>query len=142
MDKDTKRSIILKHYKNPVNKKENTNENYKVASTNNESCIDNIHVHVLYEKEYIKDITFDGEACAISISSTSIMIENLIGKTIKEAKAFIENFEAMIENKPYDKNVLNSAIVYDEIYKQNARKKCATLPYRALKKLINESENT
>ena len=40
----------------------------------------------------IKDIRFDGEACAISTASTSIMIKNLIGKNIKDAKDYINNF--------------------------------------------------
>ena len=47
----------------------------------------------------------------------------------------------MINEKPYDPKVLNSAIVYDEIYKQEARKTCATLPYDTLKKILNEYKN-
>mgnify|MGYP003308052302 CR=1 FL=1 len=45
----------------------------------------------------IKDIRFDGEACAICTSSTSIMIKSLLNKNLKEAKNIIQNFENMIE---------------------------------------------
>ena len=36
----------------------------------------------------IEDIRFDGEACAISTAATSIMIRNLIGKTLEEVKKY------------------------------------------------------
>ena len=39
----------------------------------------------------IVDIRFDGEACAISTSATSIMIRSLVGKTVKEAINILEN---------------------------------------------------
>ncbi len=133
---ENNREVILNHYKNPINKRENNDENYIDANANNASCVDNITVKVKLKDEIIEDITFDGEACAISISSTSIMIENLIGKTKEEAKIFILEFEKMINNEEYDKNILRSATVYCEMYKQNARKTCALLPYIAIKKVF------
>ena len=88
----------------------------------------------------IKDICFDGEACAISISSTSIMIKNLIGKSVKEAKDYINNFINMVNEKNYDKDILNEAYVYEDIYKQSSRKTCATLPYRGILKVLEKYE--
>jgi nitrogen fixation NifU-like protein len=136
MDPETKREIILEHYQNPRNKTmEHDNKAIKVNS-NNESCIDNINLYVTIENNVIKNITFDGEACAISTSSTSIMITNLIGKTIEEALDYIDNFDKMLEEKEYNKDILNEALVYDEIYKQKSRKTCASLPYRGIKKVL------
>ena len=80
----------------------------------------------------------DGEACAISTSSASIMTELLKDKTIKEAEEIINNYENMIEERPYDKDVLGEANCYDEIYKQPNRKKCALLPYEGVKKILND----
>ena len=60
--------------------------------------------------------------------------KKIINKNIKETQNYIANFERMINEKTNDQKVLNSAIVYDEIYKQEARKTCATLPYYTLKK--------
>ena len=42
-----------------------------------------------FNNNKIEDIRFDGEACAICTSSTSIMIDTLKGKTINEAKEII-----------------------------------------------------
>ena len=72
---------------------------------NNESCIDEINIEIKIEDNIIKDIHFDGEACAICTSSTSIMIETLIGKTLDEAKEIYENFENMLDEKEYNEEV-------------------------------------
>ena len=87
----------------------------------------------------IKDISFEGEACAISISSTSIMIKNLIGKTKEEALNYIKEFYKMTNGEPFDKELLKEAIVYEEISKQGNRKVCANLPLKGMEKAILES---
>ena len=138
MDSLTKREIILDNYSNPFNKVNEEVEGYIKENSRNESCIDNIDLYVTFDKDRIKDITFNGEACAISTSSTSIMIKNLIGLTIEEAKNYINNFNAMVDEKEYDKSILNEALAYDEIYKQKSRKTCATLPYTAVIKAIEK----
>ena len=128
----------MDNYENPFNMEVPTNDEYIKVNYNNVNCIDNIDLYILFDNNTIKDIRFGGEACAITTSSTSIMIKNLIGKTIEDALTYIENFENMIEEKDYDRDVLNDAIVYDEIYKQQNRKNCATLPYKAIKKVLME----
>ena len=126
----------MEHYQNPLNRHEVNDNSYVKANTRNSSCIDNLDIYVKIENNIIKDIAFNGEACAISISSTSIMIENLIGKTKEEALEYIENFENMVNEKEYDSTLLKDATVYSDIYKQNSRKTCATLPYRGIKEAI------
>ena len=140
MDPEFKREIIMEHYQNPINRKIINDESYIKVNTANESCIDNIDMYILIKDNIIKDICFDGEACAISISSTSIMIKNLIGKSVKEAKDYINNFINMVNEKMYDKDMLNEALVYEDIYKQSSRKTCATLPYRGILKVLENYE--
>ncbi len=140
MDEELKREIILEHYQNPKNKETITNNHYIKMNSNNESCIDNINLYVLIEEDRIKDIKFDGEACAISTSSTSIMTVNLIGKTIEEANKYIKNFEAMVNEQDYDEEILKEGNAYNTIYKQNNRKHCALLPYIGIKKILNKKD--
>lgn len=142
MDNDLKRDIILDNYSNPSNRGRVDNKDYIYVNTNNSSCIDNIDLYILIEDEVIKDIKFEGEACAISTSSTSIMTKELIGKNVKDALTFIENFDNMINEKNYDENIFNEAIVFNEIYKQENRKTCATLPYKGIKEAIEKYLNT
>lgn len=141
MDSNMKRSIILEHYQNPKNKGLIDDNSYIKINMNNESCIDEINLMVKLENNKIIDIKFDGEACAICTSSTSIMIETLIGKTLEEATNIFNNFNNMLDEKEYDSNILEQANVYDDIYKQPNRKKCALLPWWGIEKVLNKEEN-
>lgn len=137
MDSRLKREVMLEHYQKPVNRGLIDDKDYFKINTRNASCVDNIDVMIKFDNDIIKDIRFDGEACAICTSATSIMIKTLIGKSKSEVKKIIDNYEKMINEEPYDKNVLEELIVYDEIYKQPSRKKCALLPFDAIKKIID-----
>lgn len=138
MDEKLKRDIILDNYQNPENRGLVDTHGYITINTRNSSCVDNIDVMAKLENGVFIDIRFDGEACAISTSATSIMIKTLIGKTIDEAKLIIDNYEKMINEEDYDKDVLGELIVYDTVSKQPSRKKCATLPFESIKKIIEE----
>ncbi len=138
MDQNMKRSIILEHYQNPKNKGLIEDESYIKINMNNDSCIDEVNLMVKLEDGKIKDVRFDGEACAICTSSTSIMIDTLIGKTIEEAKDIINNFYNMIDEKEYNEEILEQANVYDDIYKQPNRKKCALLAWWGMEKSLKE----
>ncbi len=136
MDENLRRDLIMEHYKNPMHRHRVEDPSYQMINTNNSSCIDNLDIYIKIENSKIIDICFEGEACAISLSSTSIMIQNLIGKTVKEAQNYIKNFENMIEEEKYDESVLKEALAYNEIYKQGNRKHCAYLPYEGIKKVL------
>ena len=84
MDNDMKRSIILDNYQDTSNRMipEDTHDYIKINS-NNVSCIDNIDIYVKLKDNIIEDIKFNGEACVIAISSTSILSKMLIGKTLE-----------------------------------------------------------
>lgn len=141
MDNNLKRSIMLEHYQNPKNKGLISDDSYLVSNTNNESCVDEITLMVKLEDNKIVNAYFDGEACAICTSSTSIMLDTLIGKTIEEAIKIYDNFVNMINEENYDSCILEQAIVYDEIYKQPNRKKCALLPWLGMMKIIKSDED-
>lgn len=141
MNNELKREIILENFQHPFNKEDVNNENYTKVNTRNPNCIDNIDLYILFEGDLIKDIKFMGEACAISTSSTSIMLKNLIGKSIKEAKDYINEFVKMCEEEEYNEDVLNEALAFNDIYKQNNRKNCALLPYRGIIKALDNYEN-
>ncbi len=138
MDNNLKRTIILEHYQNPKNKGLIDDDSYTSVNMNNESCIDEIDLMVKIVDDKIVDIRFDGEACAICTSATSVMIETLLGKSIKEAKEILKNYEYMIDEKEYDSEILESANIYSDIAKQPNRKKCALLSWWGIKKVIND----
>ena len=137
MDNNLKRTIILEHYQNPKNKGLIDDDSYISVNMNNESCIDEIDLMVKIVDDKIVDIRFDGEACAICTSATSVMIETLLGKSVAEAKEILKNYEYMIDEKEYNSDILGAANIYSDIAKQPNRKKCALLSWWGIKKVIN-----
>ena len=115
MNQELKRSIILEHYQNPKNKGLVESEEYIKVNMNSDSCIDEVNLMAKIKDGKIEDIRFDGEACAICTSATSIMTDTLIGKTVEEAKKIINNYYNMIDEKEYDSSILEQANVYDDI---------------------------
>ena len=141
MEKEMKRSIILDHYQSPRNKGLTNDSGYIKINMNNESCIDEVNLEVRIENDVIKDVKFDGDACAMCISSSSIMTDTLIGKTKEEAVNILNNFFSMIDEKEYNADVLEEAIVYDDVYKQPNRKKCVLLSWWGMENILKENNN-
>ena len=96
MNDELKKEIILEHYSHPSNYEKIIDDSYVKINTNNESCIDNLNFYIKIEDNIIKDIKFEGEACAISMASSSIATDNLIGKTINDAINYINDFDNMM----------------------------------------------
>ena len=140
MDNEIKRTLILDNFNNPVNKGLLNDPSYIKKDKNNSSCIDHFTIELKLEDNIIKDIRFDGEACAIATSSLSIAISKLIGKTKKEALDIIDNYNKMISNEEYDKEILEELIIYEDIGKQPARVKCATLGILGIQDILNEKK--
>lgn len=140
MNSELKRTIILENYQHPHNRGLVDDKSYEKINTNSKSCIDQIDLQIKIEDDIVKDIRFDGEACAICTSSTSIMIDSLIGKKIGDAEVIIDNFENMINEKEYNEELLGEAIVYSDIAKQPNRKNCALLTWKGVKCVIERKD--
>ena len=141
MDNNLRREIILDNYQDPMNRGLIEDDSYLKVNTNSESCIDNLDFMMKIEDGIVKDIRFDGEACAISTSASSIMIRSLIGKKKEEVEVILDNYRKMINEEEYDSEVLGEFNVYDEICKQPNRKNCALLPSVAIKEMLEEKDN-
>ena len=136
--KDFYQQLILDHGQNPryLGKFENFN---KDAKGHNPLCGDKVHVYLkLDENKKISDIKFEGEGCAISMASASIMTELMKNKEEPEVKEMIDDFLKMIKDSPE----LSSKIISEDektklmslsgVKKYPMRVKCATLPWHTL----------
>lgn len=132
------RQIIMDHYENPRNRELVDDPYYCQVRKNSDSCIDDITVQVKFNGNIIEDVRFDGEACTISTASTSILSELVKGKTLDEALNIIENYHNMVFEKPYDADLLEEAVAFQNVYKQANRIKCATIGFDAVKELIED----
>lgn len=135
------RELVLDHYKYPHNHGLIAGDGYISKHMASDSCIDDITVQLDVQDEVIRDVRFDGVACAISTASTSMMGDLLIGKTITEAKKIIDEYFKMIENKEYDADMLEEAVAFKNVYKQANRIKCATIGWNAMNELLEKKED-
>ena len=142
--KELYQEIILDHGRNPRNlgKFENFN---KDAKGHNPLCGDKVHLFLkLDENKNVDDISFEGEGCAISMASASIMTDLMKGKSEKEAKEIIEKFLDMIKEKD---DINTNLLEEDEKTKLMSlggvknypmRVKCATLSWHALSSALDD----
>lgn len=126
------REMMMDHYDNPRNKEEVKDSRYKSIRMNSSSCIDDITVQVLLDKDVIKDVKWFGTACVISTAATSVMSELVKGKTLKEAADLMDNYMKMLESQPYNQDKLQEAIIFQNVGRQASRIGCATIGWRGL----------
>ena len=91
--------IILDHGKNPRNKGK-CDEFNKEAKAHNPLCGDKVHIYLkLNKKKKVEDLSFEGEGCAISLASVSILTDIIKGKDFITAKKIANEFLNMIKDK-------------------------------------------
>ena len=136
--KELYQEIILDHGRNPRNKGKcdgYTND----AKAHNPLCGDKVHIFLkLNNEKLVEDLSFEGEGCAISLASASILTELTKGKDLSFIKKISEDFLSMIKNK--SKITLNS-LTKDQVTTITSlsgvqefpmRVKCATMAWHTL----------
>ena len=134
--------VILDHYKHPQHKSLSPNPTVQVQHVNT-SCGDEITLNLHTNGTSIQDITWDGVGCSISQASTSVVSDLVRGKSIAEALAIIDAFQAMIQSKGNDagnEDVLGDGVAFAGVAKFPARVKCALLGWMAVKDAISQSQ--
>ena len=145
--KELYQEIILDHGKNPRNLRKTENFN-KDAKGHNPLCGDKVHIFLkLNENKKVEDISFQGQGCAISMASASIMTDLLKGKEEKEVKEIVNDFLEMIK----EKDEINTNLLKDDektklmclsgVKQYPMRVKCATLSWHTLTSAIDKSQN-
>ena len=133
--------IIMEHSMNSYNKKQLQSCDFCELG-HNPNCGDEIKIEVKLNGDVIEDMAFTGHGCAISQSSTSVMIDVLKGKTTKEAKEIIKTFIDMIKREITDEKELEKledAIAFKNISNMPARVKCALLAWHTMDDLLQKN---
>ena len=137
--------LIMEHSMNSYNKKKLDSCDF-CEKGHNPNCGDEIEIQIKLggeNKDIIEDMAFTGHGCAISQASTSIMIDTLKGKTIKEAKEIIETFIEMIKRETKsdeELKKLEDAIAFKNVSNMPARVKCALLAWHTLEDMLNKND--
>tara|TARA_B100000768_G_C11138177_1_gene314905 strand:- start:121 stop:567 length:447 start_codon:yes stop_codon:yes gene_type:complete len=144
--KELYQEIILDHGKNPRNKGRCEGYNHD-AKAHNPLCGDKVHIYLkLDEEKKIVDLSFEGEGCAISLASVSILTDILKGKELSFTKKISEDFLNMIKNK---KKITLNSLTEDQVTTISSlsgvqefpmRVKCATMAWHTLLSAIDKKE--
>ena len=145
--KELYQEIILDHAKNPRNKGKCEGFN-RDAKAHNALCGDKVHIFLKLDKDKnIKGLSFEGEGCAISLASASILTDTLQGRDIQFTKKVTDDFLNMLKNKA--KITLNS-LSEDQVTTLSSlsgvkdfpmRVKCATMAWHALLSALEKKNN-
>src|ERR1700687_1836197 len=121
--------IILDHYRRPRNKGK-AEPSHISAHDSNPLCCDESGVTAKLVDHKIAELKFDGKGCAICTASASIMTQKLVGKTLPEARQFIEAFLKMMRGDvPFGGKELGDLKALEGVMKFPVRVKCATLAW-------------
>jgi nitrogen fixation protein NifU and related proteins len=141
--RDLYQDVILDHSKKPRNFRRPavvTGEAYG----RNPLCGDTLTVFVDVEDGRIKDVAFEGQGCAISTASASMMTESLKGKTLEEGRNLFEWFHRLLTEPPDvgpPAGPLGKLAVFSGVREFPVRVKCATLPWHTLKAALENVPN-
>lgn len=127
-------SVILDHNKKPRNFREPEGAN-RASEGHNPLCGDHVVVHLALEGDVVKDVGFQGQGCAISTASASLMTEAIKGRSVREAVDLFERFHALVTSRPGDEvdaADLGKLFVFAGVREFPMRVKCATLCWHTL----------
>lgn len=132
--------VILDHSRSPRNFGKLPLAN-RMAEGHNPLCGDRVTVYLQFEEGFIRDVSFQGEGCAISKASASLMTETLKGKSGREAQAIFEKFHDLIITGNFDLEPLGKLAAFAGVNKFPARVKCAILPWHAVVSTLEGKDN-
>ena len=131
--------IILDHYKHPRNTCELSHIPEKHRHEN-PICGDSIKLEVSMNSHAIDRMCFDGNGCAISIASASMMSELLSGKTPAEVKTFLHEFIKVMQGESSTEILSDwgDLASLSGVTQFPLRVKCATLAWHALQARLHD----
>ena len=134
--------VIIEHNKKPRNYGELETCTHHAHGLN-PLCGDDIVLQVVVADGIVQDIRFQGQGCAISKASSSLMTVNVKGKPLAEAERMIEEFRAMIRgtlDTAVDPNILGRLSLFQNVKNLPSRVRCAVLPWATLHSALHGEE--
>ena len=134
--------VILDHSKSPRNFRRLDNADL-CADGYNPLCGDKISVFLNIDGDTVREVTFQGSGCAISMASASMMAQSLDGATTEEIEVRFDTFHKLVTGKlDFDtaSPELGKLAVFAGVSKFPVRVKCATLAWHTLRAALNRRE--
>jgi len=136
--------VILDHTRQPRNFGA-IEGSCRSATGNNPLCGDQLTVYVDVEGDQVRDVRFDGEGCAISTASASLMTENVKGQSTEHAEALFQRFHEAVTSPAdveVDVDALGKLAVLVGVREFPMRVKCASLAWHTLRAALHGTDKT
>ena len=131
-------TVILDHNKYPRNLGKPSGAN-RAAEGDNPLCGDQITVHLTVENGVVKEVGFEGQGCAISTASASIMTDTVKGRSADEVRALFDEFHGLVTSEAtavVDTAGLGKLAVFAGVREFPMRVKCATLCWHTMRSAL------
>ena len=136
--------VILDHNRNPRNFGKMADAT-SFARGVNPLCGDHFDVYVQKDATgLVKKVSFEGDGCAISKASASLMTTVVEGKAAREAEVLKEHFIHLLtdaDTAPEHREGVGRLKFFEGVKNFPIRVKCATLAWRALEEALRGNAN-
>ncbi len=133
------REVILDHNKRPRNFGR-LDPHDAEAKGHNPLCGDRLTVTLLREGDRIADIRFEGNGCAISVASASMMTEAIKGKDRSTVDALFQRIHALLTDPGASSADLGKLAALSGVRAFPARVKCASLCWHTLNAALAQAD--
>jgi nitrogen fixation NifU-like protein len=136
---DLYQEVVLDHGKRPRNFGPLPGATHRAEGLN-PLCGDHITVHARLEGDVVREARFEGNGCAISKASASVMTGTVKGKTAAEVDRIFEVFHRLVTEGPAavgDLDALGKLAVFGGVHEYPTRVKCASLAWHTLRAAIH-----
>jgi nitrogen fixation NifU-like protein len=137
--RDLYQELILDHSRHPRHFHGMPDATRSVEG-DNPLCGDHLRLYVRLDGDRIGDISFQGNGCAISVASASLLTERLAGATRAEAEALFQRVHRMLtrEDTVADQSDLGELAALAGVRQFPMRVKCASLSWHALRAALQD----
>ena len=134
-------AVILDHNNSPRNFRQMEEASHS-ATGHNPLCGDELTLYVDVQDGMVKDVAFQGQGCAISQASASLMTESIKGQSLAALEERFGKFHALVKGDSDDTDGLGKLAVFAGVREFPMRVKCATLGWHTLRGAISDSDST
>ncbi|MFB5662516.1 Fe-S cluster assembly sulfur transfer protein SufU [Alteribacillus sp. HJP-4] len=136
------RTVVMEHAKHRKNVGILSGEDVHKVYYKNPTCGDVITLYIKVKEDAIRDVSFEGEGCSISMASSSMMTELIKNEDLEKVKSKRLAFEKLIrEGKETQDQDLGEALALEGVHKLRARHNCALMAWQALDKVLENAYN-
>jgi len=140
--KDLYREVVLDHNRSPRNFGRLDPADAE-AHGHNPLCGDRLHVTLRMADDTLADLRFEGQGCAISVASASLMSEAVKGRSRSEVERLYGEVHAMLTGQSQQPPAhLGKLAALAGVAEFPARVKCASLCWHTLHAALERAHST